>query len=110
MGFEGSRHDARQSGTVYGSTKELGELPWEMENAELRTTCQFWRHVTFPSVGFMKIKRIAVRSAAGPYTVVCGASGQLDWRQDRGEFAGREEAGGGILPAEAGSFRSRGVA
>ena len=44
-----------------------------MAKVELRTTLLFRRHVTFPSVGFMKIKRIVVRSAAGPYSVVCGA-------------------------------------
>lgn len=37
------------------------------------TTFRFRRRVTFPSVGFMKIERIVVRSAAGPYSVVCGA-------------------------------------
>src|SRR6266478_2578934 len=44
-----------------------------MTKAGLEATFQFRRRVTFPSVGVMKIKRIAVRSAAGPYSVVCGA-------------------------------------
>src|SRR3984893_859679 len=44
-----------------------------MAKVELGTTYRFRRHVTFPSVGFMKITRIVVRSAAGPYSVVCGA-------------------------------------
>src|SRR5260221_476035 len=35
-----------------------------------------------------------------------GASGQLDWRQDRSEFARREEPGRGVLSAAPGPFRS----
>src|SRR6266404_3119273 len=44
-----------------------------MTKAGLEATFQFRRRVTFPSVGFMKTKRIVVRSAARPYSVVCGA-------------------------------------
>ena len=44
-----------------------------MTKAGFEATFQFRRRVTFPSVGFMEIKRIVVRSAAGPYSVVCGA-------------------------------------
>ena len=44
-----------------------------MTKAGPEATFQFRRRVTFPSVGFMKIKRIVVRSAADPYSVVCGA-------------------------------------
>src|SRR5580704_15910780 len=60
------------AGTVYGSTKEFTRTAFQTAKIRSRTTFLFRRRVTLPSVGSMPIKRIFVRSSAGPYSVVCG--------------------------------------
>src|SRR5712671_4909503 len=61
------------AGTAYGSTKELSSIALPKAETGLKTSFPFRCHVTLPSVESMPIKRIFVRSSAGPYSVVCGA-------------------------------------